>query len=236
MAYLPYITDAKLKTIVQSVVDSGAAAMAHADLNRNVIDPFAVLFEMAAFGLSEADWEKNERTRQAQKTLVNQLGNLHQSILGAVAGWEDLGVGSNAGCDLVNHERRIVAEIKNKHNTVKKSDEIGLYQSLHDLVMNKNSRYHGYSAYYVRIVPAKPTPYDLPFTPPDRSTGAQAPSNARIRVMDGASFYALVTGHQDALQQLHRVLPQVLADCYPASAQVFKSATAAQYFKKAYGL
>lgn len=236
MPYLPFIADDKLCAIVKSVVDAGANAEKKADLGRNVIDPFAVLFEMAAFGLTEANWEKNERTRQAQKTLVNQLGNLHQSILGAVAGWEDLGVGSNAGCDLVNHDRHIVAEVKNKHNTVSGGKLIDLYNDLQSQVMPKNSRYHGYSAYYVQIIPKQAQPYDLPFTPPDRSTGAQAASNPRIRVIDGASFYALVTGHQDALQQLHRALPKILADCYPATAQTLKSTAAQQSIKKAYGL
>lgn len=235
MPYLPFISDTSLKTIVKSVVDAGANAASKANLGRNVIDPFAVLFEMAAFGLSEQDWLKNEGIRQAQKTLVNQLGNMHQNILGAVAGWEDLGVGSNAGCDLVHHKQKIIAEVKNKHNTIKKSDEIGLYQSLHDLVMSKSSRYHGYTAYYVRIIPEKPLRYDRPFTPPNRATGMQAAEQERIRLIDGASFYALATGHADALAQLHSALPRVLADCYPKSAKHFSGHTAHDYFKTAFG-
>lgn len=235
MPYLPYLSDEQLIAIVRSVVDAGAKAAQKADLGRNVIDPFAVLFEMAAFGLTEAAWEKNERTRQAQKTLVNQLGNMHQQVLGAVAGWEDLGVGSSAGCDLVNHERKIIAEVKNKHNTVKKSDEIGLYQSLHDLVMSKSSRYHGYTAYYVRVIPEKPRRHDLPLTPSDKKTGTRASSNERIRDIDGASFYALATGYDDALAQLHQTLPQVLAASYPKSAKHFSAATAQDYFTAAYG-
>ncbi|MBP9713658.1 MAG: Eco47II family restriction endonuclease [Sterolibacterium sp.] len=177
MAYLSYLSDEQLKGIVCAVVDAGVNAVCKSNLERNVIDPFAMLFEMTAFGLDEIQWERNERTRQAQKTMINCLGDLHQRILGAVAGWEDLGVGSRAGCDVVNHEKKIVAEIKNKHNTVKKSDEIVVYRSLDDLVMQKTSIYKGYVAYFVKVIPAKPQRYDLPFTPSDKATGCAVSSN-----------------------------------------------------------
>jgi hypothetical protein len=60
--------------------------------------------------------------------------------------------------------------------------------------------------------------------------------NPRIRVIDGASFYARVTGREDALAQLFDALPRVLADCYPDSRhQLASLGKAGDYFRKAYG-
>lgn len=136
----------------------------------------------------------------------------------------------------MNHEKKIIAEIKNKHNTVKKSDEIVVYRTLEDLVMRKSSMYKGYTAYFVKIIPEKPRRYDEPCTPSDKATGCTAVENPLIRVIDGYSFYGLVTGRRNAMAQLFAALPKVLMDCYPASHQYLQGMTQADdYFKKAYG-
>ena len=53
------------------------------EFGKNVIDPFAAMFEMAGFGLDHAAWVNAELMRQAQKTLLNLVGEFHQNILGA---------------------------------------------------------------------------------------------------------------------------------------------------------
>lgn len=237
MPYLSYISDQDLEKIVRSVIDRGVEALASTRgkrLEKNVIDPFAMLFEMASFHLNDQQWLLNESSRQAQKTLTNHIGGLHQKILGSVDGWEDLGTGSAAGCDVVNHERKIIAEIKNKHNTVKKSDEIGLYDALKQVIMPKAARYKGYTAYYVTVIPQKPERFDREFTPSNRSTGTTAERNPLIRSIDGASFYSLVTNEHNALQNLFLALPQVIQQIYPDHA-VKPSQLMANYFSKAFG-
>jgi len=54
---------------------------------KNVIDPFAAIFEMSGFELNYKAWYKNEISRQAQKSLQNHVGNFHQNILGHCSGW-----------------------------------------------------------------------------------------------------------------------------------------------------
>ncbi len=61
-------------------------------------------------------WYKNETARQAQKTLQNHLGDFHQRILGSVKGWTDMHTGGVI--DLISHDTKIIAEVKNKYNTV----------------------------------------------------------------------------------------------------------------------
>jgi len=210
MSLLPWLDDETFIGIVEEVLTTGFEAMKKADekMGANIIDPFLMLFEMGSFNLDSASWATNERTRQAQKTLTNKIGWFHQRTLGSIDGWTDLG--TSEMIDLVNHDKRIIAEIKNKYNTVKQSDLIGLYDDMHGMVMHKTQKYRGYTAYYVEIIPKKAVRHDQPFTPPDRKTGEKAAVNKLIRKIDGASFYALASGHEYALSQLYEALPKAI--------------------------
>ena len=210
MAYLHYISDDDIISLVESVILIGFERKSgvEKDFNKNVIDPFATIFDAAISGFNHATWKESEMVRQCQKTLTNHIGNLHQKILGKVDGWEDLGTGTEV--DLISHPHRVIAEIKNKHNTLtggRLSDE---YHSLHDKISKKASTYFGYTAYFINIVPKKTERFDVPFTPSDRSTGAKVAINNNIRTMDGASFYHLVTGREFALKEFYTVLPDII--------------------------
>jgi hypothetical protein len=210
MPRLSFISDHDLEEVVNSllVVANEALNKAEKEFNSNVIDPFSALFEMAGFNINQNVWRSNEKTRKAQKTLSNHVGEFHQRILGKVNGWENPGKG--AIVDLISHDHKIIAEIKNKHNTVKGSDLTHVYTELEELVMPKASRYKDYTAYYVQIIPNKPLRYDTFFTPSDNQHGAKKPENPRIRKIDGFSFYDKVTGVEGALKQLFNVLPDVI--------------------------
>jgi len=135
MTYVPFLQDKTFESIVCDILKNGQAAKATATkkFNRNVIDPFAILFEMASFDVDFETWHVSEVARQSQKTLVNHIGTFHQRILGSMDGWEDLGVGNMV--DLCNSRQKIIAEVKNKHNTLKGSNQVDLYNELADLVM-----------------------------------------------------------------------------------------------------
>ena len=233
MAYVKFISDDQFKSIVLDILNKGFEAKRKKDkgFNRNVIDPFAIIFEMASFGLNEADWVLSEKKRQAQKSLSNHIGMVHQNILGAVKGWENLKVGKII--DIVNPSKKIIAEIKNKHNTIKGSNKSDLYYDLEKLVMPKSSEYKDYMAYYVEIIPKKADPLDVPFTPSNKNTGTQCAPNQKIRQIDGASFYKMVTGEDDALEQVFLALPQVISDCLE-SQTLIKSDVAKHFFKSAF--
>ncbi len=212
MPYVTFVDDTTYKSIVGKILTEGqnSTVKAKQKFNRNVIDPFAVVWELASFKIDFSTWYQTELARQAQKTLSNKIGVFHQTFLGCVGGWEDLGVGK--GVDLVNRDRKIIAEVKNKHNTLKGSSQVDLYEELHSLVMRNGHTYKDYTAYYVEIVPKKPDRYDIPFTPSDKKTSSKKPANELIRRIDGASFYSLVTGVDDALEQVLQSLPKVIKD------------------------
>ncbi len=206
MPLLPFLTDDQFLPIVEtmvSTVHTKQRALAKT-LASNVLDPFNAVFQGALLGLSRVEWEKMEAARQIQKTFEHQMGYLHQSVLGSLPNWSNLSTGNVT--DLVNAKTKICAEVKNKHNTVKASDEASVYDKLLGLV-GTSGAYRGYRAYYAVIVPKRTTPMDEPFTPSDNASGVKKSRNEKIRKVDGYSFYALATEREAALHELFEALP-----------------------------
>lgn len=208
-SHLPYIDDEILVREVRKVLAVASAAVKNAEnhLYRSKIDPFSAVFDSMRQWIPLSEWLEQEKTRQIQKTLQNALGDFHQAILGNMTGWVDLGVGGVA--DVRNDNKKVVAEIKNKFNTTKGNHKKVIYDDLLGLL---NSSCKGYRAYYVEIIPSSPMPYDKPFTPSDNETHLRRPVNDSIRVIDGRSFYALVSGYPDALDVLYETLPVIISD------------------------
>lgn len=233
MPLLSFISDEVLAAAVKRLLDVAMAARIKADneFERNVIDPFALLFEMSGFNTDKDTWLASEKNRQAQKTLQNDVGNFHQTVLGNIAGWENLGTGGVV--DIVSTDRKIIAEIKNKYNTVTGANLSKVYDRLATPVMTKGHQYKGFTAYLVEILPKSTKPYVKDFTPSDNETGQKRPPNPLIQRIDGKSFYALATGVPDALGQLFTVLPDVIESC--SEYRFADRAFAQQFFQKAFG-
>lgn len=200
--YLTWIDDEALINAVIKVYMAVREAFSTTSLTyleRNIIDPFSLIFETALTGTSMQDWLKIEAQRQTQKKLSNMIGEFHQNILGACDGWENLGVGHDTGVDLRNADGSIYAEIKNKYNTIKGSSKIDALRHLIDLAnWQKKS-----TVYMVWIIMDK-----ADFTENQWVVSEQ--SHARVKLISGKEFYKLVTGVDDALYQLHAVIPQVI--------------------------
>jgi hypothetical protein len=211
VSHLTWIADNDLKACVREVLTKGLAGIEKSDKSfyRNGVDPFSAIFDAACQGITLEQWLNLERKRQAQKTLQNALGNFHQKLLSLVNGWE---IPALNFVDLISEKTKIVAEIKNKHNTVKKSDLKAVYNELQATVLHKTSKYHGYTAYYVTVIPASTKRFVKEFTPSDNETKTVRQANKQILEIDGYSFYALVTGEQDALKQLYLALPKVIKE------------------------
>jgi len=232
MAYLKWISDKDLQECVQHLLATAERAMGEADFNKNVIDPFSAIFQVAGFGLNYAEWEEKEKTRQAQKTLQNHIGQFHQKILGHVKGWESIETGNIL--DLVNHKRKIVAEVKNKYNTVSGGNLVNVYDTIEQNIMFKHSSFKDYTGYYVAILPKYPTRFDAPFEPSNKATGSKRPVNVKIRFIDGASFYTLVTGDEHALDDLFNILPSVINDVGGRMIEASEIVQLAEFMKAAF--
>lgn len=239
MAYLAYISDDTLRQLVTDIilVVMRKRQSVQKDFHKNVIDPFAALFESSLSGTTHDAWKNAEMVRQCQKTLTNHIGDLHQKILGNVSGWQDLGTGGVV--DLVCENQKIIAEIKNKHNTVTGGKLADQYNSLERQITPKNSKYKGYTAFFVNIIPKSPQRFNKLFRPSDKEKGMKQAENEHIRIIDGASFYAMVTGRENALAELYAVLPELIesvmrADFDRHDFTIQDKALFENYFSRAY--
>lgn len=190
-----------LKPLVKETLDKKSDK---ADLRRNTLDVFSQTLECTILNISKDEWERRELTRQAQKTLQNKIGELHQKILGTLDGIQDLGVGEIV--DLKGSG--FIAEIKNKHNTTKGNHKVAIYDDLEQCLSSDPNTI----GYYVEILPPNGKSYDKPFIPSDNKTGLRRPENDRIRQIDGKTFYEKVTKNPNALEELYTMLPEVTAE------------------------
>lgn len=172
------------------------------DLRRNTIDVFSQSIECLILDISREEWEKRELARQKQKTFQNKIGELHQRILGTLDGIQDLGTGGIV--DLKGPG--FIAEIKNKHNTTKGNHKVAIYDDLANCLASSSENTIGY---YVEILPKNGKSYNVPFTPSDNKTKQRRPENQNIRKIDGKTFYAIVTGNPNALEELFHMLPKI---------------------------
>lgn len=214
MSYLPYISDEKLVEITTKVVVAvqNAEQTIDENLHKNTIDPFYALFEGAIYSMDFEEWIEREKIRKIQKTLQNAIGDFHEKILGNIPGWVSLGTGHII--DIKNENKKIIAEIKNRFNTTKGSQQVVIYDDL--LKCLEFSEYHNFTAYSVGIIPKDDNTYnkiyDIPFTPPDNKTKQRRPINDKIRIISGPAFYDLATDTENSLSMLFEVLPKVISD------------------------
>lgn len=171
-------------------------------------DPFLVTAHAGIFGLDLEAARRFEEVRSVNKSLSNAIGALHQRILGLGDGWRDMEVGQ--GFDLHfpgDHPKfggPVVAEVKNRFNTIKASDEAELWRKLHDawkVLLGRRG-----NAYLIQINSKNTERYDRPWVP----SGVAASEN--VRVCDGATAYERVFGYPDALYELLLAFPLIVAD------------------------
>ena len=176
------------------------------DLYRNTLDCFSSSIDSVVQGISLDEWMIQEKARQVQKTKQNAIGSLHEEVMGSIDGVENLLVGNLI--DIISEKHNLIAEIKNKHNTTKGNHKTAIYHDLSKAIQN----YPGKTGYYVEVLPKNQNKYNHPFTPSDNKTKKRLPVREDIRVIDGASFYELLTGHENALLELYKELPAIVAE------------------------
>lgn len=230
MALLSYISGADLIKFTKELVDAALHAQESTDKNpyKNVIDPFSALVDAARQGISLDTWMQQEKSRQIQKSFQNAVGDFHQHILGAINGWKDAEEGGSY--DVISDKKKIIAEIKNKYNTMNSSSQLATYDKLANWI---DYGKQGYTAYVVDIIPKTPKPYCVPFTPSNRKVKCSSRKNL-LRI-DGRSFYALATGKKNAIDQLYAALPRVLEIILKIDDSTLTNSTEfKQLFKKVY--
>jgi hypothetical protein len=210
--YLPWLDDEVLIQALKAVHSKYAESIKQVgldDISRNVIDPFNALFESQLSQDFEIErWIREEAKRQIQKSVNMAIAGFHQTILGSIDGWEDLGNGHCTGLDLAKIDGSIFAELKNKFNTMNSSSMVSVFEKLRKAADREKQPI----CYLVDLIRDIKTPYNKPWRFESKKTKYQHP---RVRRISGESFYELVAGRRQALDELFAILPQVVEDWIP---------------------
>lgn len=185
MPRFSWIADDVLEAATSTFVRSIAKGIEEnrSRMRRNVLDPFLLASIAHMFGAKTIeDILSYAANSAAIGSLSNALGRFHQQVLGGAEGWRD----HDRGFDLISDERRLLAEVKNKHNTMNASNRRQVEDDLQAALRQRES---GWTAYLAIIVPKNPQRYKKELAP-------------NLFEVDGASFYEIVSGRDDAIHDV----------------------------------
>lgn len=168
---------------------------------KNVVDPFSAILIAATFGIQQSDELKSvQQAESSVRGMSNALGKFHQTVLGSVEGWDN----HDSGYDLECESQSVIAEVKNKWNTMNAANREKVEDDLKTAIRQKKGEWN---AYLVQIIPKRPSRFKKQL-------------GKNFYETDGASFYHIVTGEPNALHDLfdclcERVAPsgEVVAYC-----------------------
>lgn len=172
-------------------------------------DPFAFVLQAKATGSPIAEMETFEELRVLNKTVSDAIGNWHQGVLALSPNWKNLGF-SGGVLDIRTVDgychpawgKPIVAEVKNRFNTIKASDEQLVWDNI-----DRTARSNGAIGYLIQIIPKLACRYDEPWTPSGRTKPKES-----VRHCDGVTGYELVFDYPDALPELLEAFPEIIDD------------------------
>lgn len=97
------------------------------EFNSNLIDPIKLTFDAKVYGKTFEEIIESECVRQIDKSNTNHIGYFHQNLFNyAGNGWRV----PVKGFDVVNDNRKIYVEMKNKHNTMNSSSAQATYMKM----------------------------------------------------------------------------------------------------------
>ena len=168
--------------------------------NENIIDPIKLTFDAKVYGKTIEEIVESECVRQIDKTNSNRIGYFHQNLFKyAGHGWEV----PVAGFDVINKERHIYAELKNKHNTMNSASSQKTYMKMQNQLLQDDHA----TCMLVEVIAKKSQNIKWATT-----VDGHPFSHDRIRRVSMDKFYGIVFGDELAFSKLCKALPDVLDD------------------------
>jgi hypothetical protein len=201
--YLHFISDNHLLNCISNLHNAYLKAknnISKTNFYSNKVDTIKLTFDSKFNGIKEENLIQAEILRQIDKSINNSIGTFHEQILGGMNGYE---VGNLSGFDIKANDNTLFADIKNKHNTMNSSSAEALFQKLSRYAND----YKKAKCYWVQIL-AKNSFNELW----KGEINGKEYSHSRVYKISGDRFYALLSGQNDALFQLYKVLPTAIKD------------------------
>ena len=197
---LGFISDENIYNHVKETVMLYSADIDLKKFNKNIVDPIKLTFDAKIYGRSIKDVIASECMRQMDKANNNHIGYFHQNLFKyAGNGWEV----PEEGFDVVNEEKHIFVEMKNKHNTMNSASSQKTYMKM----QNKIVRDSRATCMLVEAIATSSQNKTWVVT-----VDKVRFNNENIRRVSMDKFYEIVFGEADAFMKLCNALPDILDD------------------------
>ena len=198
---LSFISNNDLFNHVKETIKKYRFSIDLKEFNKNLIDPIKLTFDSKVYGKTIEEIIDMETVRQMDKSNSNHIGYFQQNIFKYIGGnqWKV----PLTGFDIVNEDRKIFVEMKNKHNTMNSSSSQKTYMRMQNKLLENSDN----NCFLVEVI-AKNS-QNIPWVV---SLDGQQVSNDRIRRVSIDKFYEIVSGDPLAFKKLVEVLPQVMND------------------------
>ena len=136
--HLGFVTDEDIYNHVKATVLNYRRSINLREFNKNIIDPIKLTFDSKIYGQTMEQTIESECIRQIDKTNNNCIGYFHQNLFKyAGNGWEVPANGDKGGFDVLNDERHIYVEMKNKHNTMNSASSQKTYIKMQGKILER---------------------------------------------------------------------------------------------------
>mgnify|MGYP002739646593 CR=1 FL=1 len=193
---LDFISDKNLFDHVKKTVLRYRRSISLREFNKNLVDPIKLTFDAQIYDKKIEEIIEAECIRQIDKSNTNHIGYFHQNLFRYVGGgW----VVPKAGFDIINQEKHIFVELKNKHNTMNSSSALATYSFMQDRILHDDEA----TCILVEVIAR---------TSSDEKWFINGTSHKQIRRMSIDRFYEQAFGDPLAFHKLCKALPRVLED------------------------
>lgn len=200
MYNLGFISDEDIYNHVRETVQRYSVSIDLNEFNSNIVDPIKLTFDAKVYGRTLEEVIASECFRQMDKSNNNHIGYFHQNLFRyAGNGWEV----PEEGFDVVNNNRHIFVEIKNKHNTMNSAASQKTYMKM----QNKIVRDGRATCMLVEVI-AKRSQNKTWVVTVDKEQF----NNEHIRRVSMDKFYEIVFEDPLAFAKLCKALPVILDD------------------------
>lgn len=201
--YLDFISDEYLLKCIANLHKSYLKAknnVSKKSFYKNKVDTIKLTVDAQFNNIEQESLIQSEIIRQIDKSINNSIGTFHEQILGGIAGFE---VGKFSGFDIKAIDDTLFAEIKNKHNTMSSGMSEAVFQKLARFADDNKKA----NCYIVQILAKNSFIKKW-----EGIINGKEYSHSRVYKISGDQFYALLSGKDDALFQLYKVLPTAIND------------------------
>lgn len=198
--HLGFISDEDIFNHVRETVERYSANIDLAAFNKNIIDPIKLTFDAKVYGRTIEEVVMSECIRQMDKSNNNHIGYFHQNLFRyAGNGWTV----PKEGFDVVNEERHIYVEMKNKHNTMNSAASAKTYMKMQNKIVRDGKA----TCMLVEVIASHSQDKTWIVT-----VDGEQFNNEHIRRVSIDKFYEIVFGEASAFVKLCKALPDILDD------------------------